>query len=118
MISALNSIDDRFKFADTLAAHLAMNLENRQKYLTLETLIERLEFLLTQIEAEIDILNVQKRIQTKVKKQVEKNNRDYYLNEQIKALQKELGDEENDVSVFTDELAEKIDEISGKHWDI
>lgn len=109
LISALNSIDDRFKFADTLAAHLAMNLENRQKYLTLETLIERLEFLLTQIEAEIDILNVQKRIQTKVKKQVEKNNRDYYLNEQIKALQKELGDEENDVSVFTDELAEKIE---------
>ncbi len=75
----------------------------------METLIERLEFLLTQIEAEIDILNVQKRIQTKVKKQVEKNNRDYYLNEQIKALQKELGDEENDVSVFTDELAEKIE---------
>ncbi len=109
LISALSSIDDRFKFADTLAAHLSMNLENRQKYLTLETLIERLEFLLTRIESEIDILSVQKRIQSKVKKQVEKNNRDYYLNEQIKALQKELGDEENDVSIFVNELVEKIE---------
>ena len=93
VISTISSIDDNSRLADTIAAHLQLKLE--QQYVR-ETagIVERLEFLLAQLEAELDIMQVEKRIRGRVKRQMEKSQREYYLNEQVKAIQKELGEED------------------------
>ena len=94
VISTISSIDDNSRLADTIAAHLQLKLEQRQYVLETAGIIERLEFLLAQLEAELDIMQVEKRIRGRVKRQMEKSQREYYLNEQVKAIQKELGEED------------------------
>src|SRR5690554_6116371 len=87
ILSSLAGIDDAGRLADTIAAHLPLKLENKQKILDLVNTNERLEALLAQLETELDILQVEKRIRGRVKKQMEKSQREYYLNEQVKAIQ-------------------------------
>ena len=94
VISTISSIDDNSRFADTIAAHLQLKLEQRQYVLETAGIVDRLEFLLAQLEAELDIMQVEKRIRGRVKRQMEKSQREYYLNEQVKAIQKELGEED------------------------
>lgn len=94
VISTISSIDDNSRLADTIAAHLQLKLEQRQYVLEIAGIVERLEFLLAQLEAELDIMQVEKRIRGRVKRQMEKSQREYYLNEQVKAIQKELGEED------------------------
>lgn len=95
ILSSLASVDDAGRFTDTIAAHLSIKLDQKQRVLETFPIIERLEYLLTQIEAEIDILQIEKRIRGRVKRQMEKSQREYYLNEQVKAIQKELGEGED-----------------------
>ena len=94
VISTISSIDDNSRLADTIAAHLQLKLEQRQYVLETAGIVDRLEFLLAQLEAELDIMQVEKRIRGRVKRQMEKSQREYYLNEQVKAIQKELGEED------------------------
>src|SRR5690606_34592008 len=94
--------------ADTVSAHLPLKLEQKQQMLESIAVIERLEALLAQLETEIDILQVEKRIRGRVKKQMEKSQRDYYLNEQVKAIQKELGEGEDGAEI--EELEQRIAE--------
>ena len=94
ILTSISSIDDAGRLADTIAAHLPLKLENKQAVLDLAPIKERLENLFAQLEREVDILNVDKRIRSRVKRQMEKNQRDFYLNEQVKAIQKELGEGE------------------------
>ncbi|MGR5471257.1 LON peptidase substrate-binding domain-containing protein, partial [Vibrio astriarenae] len=79
------------RLADTIAAHMPLKLVDKQQVLETTDISERLEFLMGQMESEIDLLQVEKRIRGRVKKQMEKSQREYYLNEQMKAIQKELG---------------------------
>ena len=106
ILTSLAGIDDAGRLADTIAAHLPLKLEQKQKMLEVFGTAERLEALLTQLETEIDILQVEKRIRGRVKKQMEKSQRDYYLNEQVKAIQKELGEGEDGADI--EELEKKI----------
>ena len=106
ILTSLSGIDDAGRLADTIAAHLPLKLEQKQKMLEVFGTSERLESLLTQLETEIDILQVEKRIRGRVKKQMEKSQRDYYLNEQVKAIQKELGEGEEGADI--EELEKKI----------
>jgi ATP-dependent Lon protease len=106
ILTSLGGIDDPGRLADTIAAHLPLKLEQKQKMLEVFPTSERLEALLTQLETEIDILQVEKRIRGRVKKQMEKSQRDYYLNEQVKAIQKELGEGEEGADI--EELEKKI----------
>ena len=94
VISTISSIDDNSRLADTIAAHLQLKLEQRQYVLETAGIVDRLEFLLAQLEAELDIMQVEKRIRGRVKRQMERSQREYYLNEQVKAIQKELGEED------------------------
>lgn len=94
VISTISSIDDNSRLADTIVAHLQLKLEQRQYVLETAGIVDRLEFLLAQLEAELDIMQVEKRIRGRVKRQMEKSQREYYLNEQVKAIQKELGEED------------------------
>ena len=94
ILTSLGNIEDAGRLADTIAAHLTLKLEEKQNILEMLNVVDRLEHLLTVIEAEIDILQVEKRIRGRVKRQMEKSQRDYYLNEQVKAIQKELGEED------------------------
>jgi len=94
ILTSLSGIDDGGRLADTVAAHLPLKLEQKQQVLEMFTVKERLEHLLSQLETEIDILQVEKRIRGRVKRQMEKSQREYYLNEQVKAIQKELGEGE------------------------
>ncbi|SSY80798.1 endopeptidase La [Alysiella crassa] len=94
VVSNIHDIEDNSNLTDTIAAHLPLKLEPRQKLLELADVSKRMEFLLTQIEGELEIFQLEKRIRGKVKRQMEKNQRDYYLNEQIKVIQKELGEED------------------------
>ena len=94
------------RLADTIAAHLPLKLENKQSVLDLVDVDKRLENLLEQLEHEVDILQVEKRIRGRVKRQMEKSQREYYLNEQVKAIQKELGDGEEGADI--EELEKKI----------
>ena len=94
VLASIQEIEDNSRLADTIAAHLQLKLEQRQKLLELADVGERMEFLLAQIEGELEISQLEKRIRGKVKRQMEKNQRDYYLNEQIKVIQKELGEED------------------------
>ena len=104
--ASLAMIEDPDRLADTIAAHLPVKLENKQKTLESKTVTEKLEYLLEQIETELEILQVEKRIRGRVKRQMEKSQREYYLNEQVKAIQKELG--EGDESLDIEELDKKI----------
>ncbi len=94
VVSTIQGIDDHSRLVDTIAAHLQLKLEFRQAILDIANVAERMEFLLGQLEAELDILQVEKRIRGRVKHQMEKSQREYYLNEQVKAIQKELGEED------------------------
>lgn len=107
ILTSLAGIDDAGRLADTIAAHLPLKLEQKQKMLEIISTSERLEALLSQLETEIDILQVEKRIRGRVKKQMEKSQRDYYLNEQVKAIQKELGEGEEGADI--EELEKKIE---------
>ena len=94
ILTSLAGIEEPGRLADTVAAHLPLKLEQKQKVLEMFDVKLRLESLLAQLEAEIDILQVEKRIRGRVKRQMEKSQREYYLNEQVKAIQKELGEGE------------------------
>ena len=106
ILSSLSAIDKAGRLADTIAAQLPLKLEQKQDVLEMADIKTRLEHLLAQLESEIDILQVEKRIRGRVKRQMEKSQRDYYLNEQVKAIQRELGEE--DESSDLDELEKKI----------
>ncbi|HDS1727181.1 TPA: endopeptidase La, partial [Pseudomonas putida] len=90
--SSLNSIDEPGRLVDTMAAHMALKIEQKQEILEIVDLTTRVEHVLALLDAEIDLLQVEKRIRGRVKKQMERSQREYYLNEQMKAIQKELGD--------------------------
>ncbi len=106
ILTSISSIDDAGRLADTIAAHLPLKLDAKQVILGLSPVKERLENLYEQLEREVDILNVDKKIRGRVKRQMEKNQRDFYLNEQVKAIQKELGDGEDGADM--DEIEKKI----------
>jgi len=106
ILTSISSIDDPGRLADTIAAHLPLKLENKQLVLDLAQIKPRLENLFEQLEREVDILNVDKRIRGRVKRQMEKNQRDFYLNEQVKAIQKELGEGEEGADI--EEIEKKI----------
>jgi ATP-dependent Lon protease len=106
ILTSISSIDDAGRLADTIAAHLPLKLDAKQVILDLDAVQARLENLFEQLEREVDILNVDKRIRGRVKRQMEKNQRDFYLNEQVKAIQKELGEGEEGADV--DEIEKKI----------
>src|SRR5712692_1691252 len=106
VVGVVQQIEDYAKLADTVASHLAVKIPDKQAILETTKVTERLEKVLGLMESEISVLQVEKRIRTRVKRQMEKTQREYYLNEQMKAIQKELGDEEG-----RDELAELEDKI-------
>ena len=95
ILTSLAGIEEAGRLADTIAAHLPLKLEQKQQVLEMFEVKARLEHLLSQLETEIDILQVEKRIRGRVKRQMEKSQREYYLNEQVKAIQKELGEGED-----------------------
>ncbi|MBA4108966.1 MAG: endopeptidase La [Leptothrix sp. (in: Bacteria)] len=107
ILTSISGIDDAGRLADTIAAHLPLKLEAKQSVLDLFSVSQRLEKLLEQLEHEVDILQVEKRIRGRVKRQMEKSQREYYLNEQVKAIQKELGEGEEGADL--EELAKKIE---------
>ncbi len=107
ILTSLATIEDASRLADTITAHLTLKLEEKQSILEMFSVSQRLEHLLGVMEGEIDILQVEKRIRGRVKRQMEKSQREYYLNEQVKAIQKELGEQDENADI--DELAKKID---------
>ena len=106
ILTSLAGIEDAGRLADTIAAHLPLKIEQKQSLLDMPGAARRLEALLAQLESEIEILQVEKRIRGRVKKQMEKSQRDYYLNEQVKAIQKELGEGEEGADI--EELERRI----------
>jgi len=106
VVSAVTQIEDYGKLADTIASHLAVKLADKQAILEIHSIAKRFEKCLGLMESEISVLQVEKRIRTRVKRQMEKTQREYYLNEQMKAIQKELGDEDG-----KDEMSELEDRI-------
>ena len=94
IVNSINGISDNSRLADTVAAHLQLKLEQRQQILETADVVDRMEFLLSCLESELEIMQVEKRIRGRVKRQMEKSQREYYLNEQVKAIQKELGEED------------------------
>ena len=106
ILSSLSSIDDPSRLADTIAAHMSIKIEEKQAVLEKTDVRERLEYLVNMMETEIDLLNVEKRIRGRVKSQMEKSQREYYLNEQMKAIQKELGE--------IDEAPNEMEELNTK----
>ncbi|USH03308.1 endopeptidase La [Grimontia kaedaensis] len=109
VLTSLNGIDEAARLADTIAAHMPLKLNDKQQVLEIIDIAERLEFLMTMMESEIDLLQVEKRIRSRVKKQMEKSQREYYLNEQMKAIQKELGELDDAPDEF-ESLKLKIEE--------
>ncbi len=109
VLTSLSGIDEAPRLADTMAAHMPLKLEDKQSVLEMIDVAARLEYLMAMMESEIDILQVEKRIRSRVKKQMEKSQREYYLNEQMKAIQKELGDIDESHDEF-EILAKKIEE--------
>ncbi|WP_347988798.1 endopeptidase La [Methylomonas sp. AM2-LC] len=107
VLNSLSGIDDAGRLADTMAAHMALKVEEKQSMLEMLDVAKRLENLMTLMEGEVDILEMEKKIRGRVKKQMEKNQREYYLNEQMKAIQKELG-EMDEASNEVEELEKKI----------
>ncbi|MDF3936069.1 endopeptidase La [Pseudomonas citronellolis] len=108
VLSSLNSIDEPGRLVDTMAAHMALKIEQKQEILEITELAARVEHVLAMLDAEIDLLQVEKRIRGRVKKQMERSQREYYLNEQMKAIQKELGDIDEGHNEV-DELKKRID---------
>ncbi|ADE12031.1 endopeptidase La [Sideroxydans lithotrophicus] len=106
ILTSLAGIDDAGRLADTIAAHLPLKLEQKQEVLEIFDVRQRLEHLLGLLEAELDIMQVEKRIRGRVKRQMEKSQREYYLNEQVKAIQKELGEGEDGADI--EEIEKKI----------
>jgi ATP-dependent Lon protease len=106
ILTSLAGIDDAGRLADTIAAHLPLKLEQKQEVLEIFDVRKRLEHLLGLLEAELDIMQVEKRIRGRVKRQMEKSQREYYLNEQVKAIQKELGEGEDGADI--EEVEKKI----------
>ncbi|WP_240954302.1 endopeptidase La [Solimonas marina] len=113
LLPSLASMDAPGRLADTIAAHLNLKLEDKQAVLEIEDAHKRIEHVMRQLESEIDVMQIEKKIRTRVKQQMEKNQREYYLNEQMKAIQKELGENEDGPSE-QEELANKI-EKAGMH---
>jgi ATP-dependent Lon protease len=109
VLSSLQNIDDIGRLADTIAAHMALKLDEKQAILEILGTRQRLEHLMSLMEAEIDLVEVEKRIRGRVKKQMEKSQREYYLNEQMKAIQKELGDMDETGSTDMEELKNRIE---------
>jgi len=109
LLSSLGNIDDPSRLTDTIAAHMTIKLDQKQQILELVDIHDRLEHLIALLEAEIDLLQVEKRIRKRVKGQMEKTQREYYLNEQMKAIQKELGEMEEAPSEI-EELSQSIEE--------
>ncbi len=107
VLVSINQIDDPSKLADTVASHLALKISEKQEMLEIESVAERLERVYSHMESEIGVLQVEKKIRSRVKRQVEKTQREYYLNEQLKAIQKELGETEDGRDEVT-ELDERI----------
>jgi ATP-dependent Lon protease len=107
VLVSINQIEDASKLADTVASHLALKISEKQKLLEVVSITERLESVFSYMESEIDVLQIEKKIRNRVKRQMEKTQREYYLNEQLKAIQKELGDSD-DGKDETAELEEKI----------
>jgi len=107
VLVSINQIDDPSKLADTVASHLALKISEKQEMLEIESVAERLERVYSHMESEIGVLQVEKKIRSRVKRQVEKTQREYYLNEQMKAIQKELGETEDGRDEVT-ELEERI----------
>ncbi len=108
VVGAIGQIDDYSKLADTVASHLAVKISDKQEVLAINSIKQRLEHILGLMESEISVLQVEKRIRSRVKRQMEKTQREYYLNEQMKAIQKELGDSEDG----KDELGELEERIA------
>lgn len=106
ILTSLSGIDDPARLSDTIAAHMSLKVEEKQNILGISDVKERMEYLLSMIEAEIDLLQIEKRIRGRVKQQMEKSQREYYLNEQMKAIQKELGD--------LDEAPNEIEDLEKK----
>jgi ATP-dependent Lon protease len=106
ILTSISGIDDPGRLADTIAAHLPLKLENKQAVLDVLDVAKRLENLLEQLEREVDILQVEKKIRGRVKRQMEKSQREYYLNEQVKAIQKELGEGEEGADI--EEIEKRI----------
>ncbi|GHF98482.1 endopeptidase La [Thalassotalea marina] len=106
VLTSISGIDDAEQLADTMAAHMPLKLAEKQNVLEINDVAQRLEHLMALMEGEIDLLQVEKKIRTRVKKQMEKSQREYYLNEQMKAIQKELGD--------MDDVPDEIEQISKK----
>ncbi|MGB2519594.1 endopeptidase La [Shewanella algae] len=109
VLTSLTGIEEADRLADTMAAHMPLKLADKQSVLEMVKVGERLEYLMAMMEAEIDLLQVEKRIRSRVKKQMEKSQREYYLNEQMKAIQKELGDLDEGHDEF-ESLSRKIEE--------
>ncbi|MGZ5051149.1 MAG: endopeptidase La [Methylobacter sp.] len=108
VLNSLSGIDDPSRLADTMAAHMTLKVNEKQAILEMADIGKRLEHLMTLMEGEVDLLEMEKKIRVRVKQQMEKNQREYYLNEQMKAIQKELG-EMDDVPNEIEELAKKIE---------
>ena len=111
ILTSLSGIDDPSRLADTIAAHMSLKLDEKQDILEIQDPRERIEHIMSKIEGEIDLMQIEKRIRGRVKQQMEKSQREYYLNEQMKAIQKELGDMEDAPNEIED-LQNKI-EASG-----
>jgi ATP-dependent Lon protease len=108
ILTSLSGIDEPSRLADTIAAHMSLKLDEKQRVLEIANPRERLEHLMGLIDAELDLLQIEKRIRGRVKQQMEKSQREYYLNEQMKAIQKELGDISDEANEI-DELTKRID---------
>ncbi len=109
VLTSLSGIEDADRLADTMAAHMSLKLPEKQKVLEMTDVSERIEYLMTLMEGEMDVLQVEKKIRGRVKKQMEKSQREYYLNEQMKAIQKELGEIDDAPNEF-EQLAQKIED--------
>ena len=112
LLNSLSNIDDPGRLADTIAAHMTIKIDAKQKILEIVELPERLEHIINLIDSEIDLLQVEKRVRKRVKSQMDKSQRDYYLHEQIKAIQNELGEvDEEETPNEIDELSQKIEAV-------
>ena len=109
ILSSLSSIEDPVRLADTIAAHLGLKIAEKQKVLEMLDVEERIQYLMELVEGEIDLLQVEKKIRGRVKQQMERSQREYYLNEQIKAIQKELGEMDDAAPNEMEELARKVE---------
>jgi ATP-dependent Lon protease len=109
ILTSLSGIDDPSRLADTIAAHMSLKLDEKQEILEIQDPRERIEHIMSKIEGEIDLMQIEKRIRGRVKQQMEKSQREYYLNEQMKAIQKELGDMD-DAPNEVEDLQNKIEE--------